>query len=99
MMMDAFDRAAEREARARRARRTRPAWVRFKIHLRIYLTVNAVLAGIWAISQALGDHDHPWFLNVVAWWGVGLLVHYLFVVQITKQWRPPARSRAGGLRT
>lgn len=91
-MMDAFDRAAEREARAHRNRRTRPAWIGFMIHLRIYLTINAVLAAIWAISEALGDHDEPWFFGVVLGWGSGLLVHYLFVVQCTKQWRRPRRK-------
>lgn len=91
-MMDAFDRAAEREARARRARRHRPVWARFKIHLRIYLTVNSVLAALWVLPEILGDHDDPWFLYVAGWWGVGLLVHYLCVTQITRRWSPPKSS-------
>ncbi len=91
-MMDAFDRAAEREAQARRARRHRPVWLRFKIHVRIYLIVNVLLAGLWALSEMLGDHDDPWFLYVAGWWGLGLLIHYLCVIQITRRWWPPRSS-------
>lgn len=87
-MMDAFDRAAEREARARRDRRTRPVWKRFLVHLRIYVVVNAALVALWALTAALTTRDAPWFLGSLFGWGIGVLVHYIVVTQITEQWRP-----------
>lgn len=86
--MDALDRAAEREARARRERRARPVWTRFLIHLRIYAVVNAVLVAVWALTAALTTREAPWFLGSLTGWGIGVLMHYIVVTQITGQWRP-----------
>lgn len=87
-MMDAFDRAAAREATARRQRRTRPVWKRFLIHLRIYVVVNAALVAVWAVAALLTSHDAPWFFGPLIGWGIGVLVHYIVVTQVTHQWRP-----------
>lgn len=92
-MMDAFDRAAAREARARHERRTRPVWKRFLIHLRIYVVVNATLVAVWAVAALLTSHDDPWFFGPLMGWGIGVVVHYIVVTQVTHQWRP-ARDRA-----
>lgn len=97
--MDAFDRAAEREERAQRDRRMRPVWNRFLIHLRIYLTVNLVLAAVWVLRATFSDNDEPRFLGVLGGWGIGLLVHYLVVTQITRRWLPPPPSRTHDIDT
>ena len=93
-MMDAFDRAVEREAEARRARLTRPIWCRFTTHLRIYVVVNVALAAVWGVGTLVGNANELWFLNVLWGWGIGLLVHYLIVSQVTRQWRPPSQPSA-----
>ena len=92
--MDAFDRAAQREARARHDRRTRPVWGRFFLHLRIYLTVNAALLALWALTTALTSREPTWFGGPLVGWGIGLFVHYIVVTQVTRQWRPPRAERA-----
>lgn len=87
-MSDPFERAVEREKSERRGRRRRGVWKRFGIHLRIYLIVNLVLAGIWAV-EALLDNGHPvWFVHVLWGWGIGLFIHYVIVTQVTGQWWP-----------
>lgn len=86
--MDAFDRATEREAKGRRDRRSRPVWKRFLIHLRIYIVVNAALIAVWALTAALTTRDTPWFRGSLIGWGIGVLVHYVVVTQITGQWGP-----------
>ncbi len=88
MTHDPFERAVERERQQRRERWYRGAWKRFGIHLRVYLIVNVVLAGIWAVEAALGDPHPLWFVPVAWGWGIGLLIHYVLVTQITKQWWP-----------
>ena len=92
--MDAFDRAAQRETRARHDRRTRPVWGRFFLHLRIYLAVNAALLALWLLTTAITAHDSPWFRGPLVGWGIGLLVHYIVVTQVTRQWRPPLGETA-----
>lgn len=91
-MMDAFDRAVEREAQSRRASRTRPPWRRLAIHLRSYVLVNIVLVAVWWIGTSLSNETEPWFVHVLWGWGIGLLVHYLVVTQVTRRWRPPPHT-------
>lgn len=99
-MSDPFERAVEREAQERRARRRRGPWRRLGIHLRIYLIVNAALVAVWAIDVLLTGPHVPPFVHVAWAWGIGLLVHYLVVTQVTKQWWPqrdgPTSSTAVG---
>lgn len=95
--MDAFDRAVEREDRARHLRRTRPTWVRFLIHLRIYVAVNAGLLGLWLVVAGLTADDSPFFMGSLIGWGCGVLIHYLVVTQLTREWKPP-RSEAAPTR-
>lgn len=90
--MDAFDRAAEREARARRERRAKPVWKRFGIHMRIYGMVNATLFALWTVIATLTRYDTPWFLLPLIGWGSGVLFHYFLVTQITGQWKPAKRQ-------
>lgn len=94
-MMDAFDRAVERETQSRHAARARPPWRRLAVHLRIYVVVNIVLTAIWWIGTVFSGDNEPWFVHVLWGWGIGLLVHYLVVSQVTGQWRPPPRPNSG----
>ena len=91
-MMDAFDRAVERDSQIRRARRTRPAWRRLGLHLRIYVVVNLALVAVWWIETLVTNEQEAWFVDVLWGWGIGLLVHYLVVTQVTTQWRPPRHA-------
>lgn len=87
-MSDPFERAVEREESERRGRRRRGVWRPFGIHLRIYLIVNLVLAGIWAVETLLRNGHPLWFMDVLWGWGIGLLIHYAVVTQVTGQWWP-----------
>lgn len=40
-------------------------------HIGMYVVVNAFLVVIWALS----GHGYPWFLWVMAGWGLGLAIH------------------------
>ena len=92
-IQDPFDRAAEREAQARRERRALPCWAPLFVHARIYLVVNAFLAGIWVLEVLFSPPEEPWFLGTLFGWGIGLAIHYLVVTQITGRWLPPQRHR------
>ena len=94
-MTDAFDRAVERATQIRRQRVTRPIWHRFVVHLRIYVVVNVALAAVWVLEALMANEDEAWFVHVLWGWGIGLLVHYLVVTQVTRQWWPP-RERSSG---
>jgi 2TM domain len=50
-------------------RRTGFLWLLYSVGS--YVVVNALLIAIWVIS----DSDHPWFLWVLAVWGLGLAFH------------------------
>jgi len=65
--MDEFAQAAFREREARQILKRRT----FYLHLAIYLAVNVMLIGIWALAGG----GFPWFLFVVLGWGVGIVAH------------------------
>lgn len=90
---DAFERAAQREADARRERRMWPCWAPLLVHARIYVVVNAALFVIWVLETVFSPPEPVWFVDVLWGWGIGLLIHYLVVTQITGRWIPPRRSR------
>jgi len=48
----------------------------FLTHLLIYLATNAMLVGIWAVT----GHGYPWFLWVLAGWGIGVVANAIVVV-------------------
>ena len=93
-MTDPFDRAVEREKAQRRERRYRGVWARFVVHLRVFVTVNLVLIGVW-VAETFVDEvdggDQFWPMDVICIWGIALLIHYILVVQITRRWRPRSR--------
>ena len=65
--MDEFAQAAFREREARQILKRRT----FYLHLAIYVAVNVMLIGIWALAGG----GFPWFLFVVLGWGVGIVAH------------------------
>jgi 2TM domain len=44
-----------------------------KAHIGAFIIVNAFLAVVWKLSEV----SYPWFLWVLAGWGVGLAFHIL----------------------
>lgn len=57
----------------------------FRIHLAIYLAVNALLVAIWAVSdwgQPL-DKGFFWPIFVIVGWGIGVVAHWYTVYHAT----------------
>jgi len=65
--MDDFALAAFREREARQILRRRS----FLVHLAVYLAVNAMLVGTWALTGG----GFPWFLFALMGWGIGIVAH------------------------
>ena len=65
--MDDFALAAFREREARQILKRRA----FYLHLAVYLAVQAMLFGIWALAGG----GYPWFLFPLMGWGIGLVAH------------------------
>ena len=62
--MDDGDR---REAAIKRLKRKREFWN----HLFVYIVINGMLVGIWAMSSA----DYFWPIWSIGGWGIGLVFH------------------------
>jgi uncharacterized membrane protein len=65
--MDDFALAAFREREARQILRHRA----FYLHLAVYVAVQLVLLGIWAMAGG----GYPWFLFPLMGWGIGVVAH------------------------
>jgi hypothetical protein len=65
--MDEFALAAFREREARQILKRRT----FYVHLAVYVAVNLMLIGIWALAGG----GFPWFLFPLMGWGIGLVAH------------------------
>ena len=65
--MDEFALAAFREREARQILKRRA----FYLHLSIYIAVNLMLIGIWALVGG----GFPWFLFVLMGWGIAIVAH------------------------
>jgi fatty acid desaturase len=78
-MMDAFERAAQREQdirrRQREQRHARGKKTGLRIHTMIYIAVQLLLVSVWAVAGA----GYPWFLYPLLGWGIGLVAHYAAV--------------------
>jgi uncharacterized membrane protein len=57
----------------------------FRIHLLVYILVNALLVGLWIVQGA--DVHSPWPLLVILFWGVGLVAHFWTVYVSTDERR------------
>lgn len=86
---DAFERAAERELAERRRRRGKRYRMGFRIHLRVYVAVQALLVVIWAVTATASGDWTPWFVYPLLGWGIGVVAHYSAV-------RPRSRQAASG---
>jgi hypothetical protein len=65
--MDDFALAAFREREARQILKRRA----FYLHLAVFLAVQLMLFGIWALAGG----GYPWFLFPLMGWGIGLVAH------------------------
>ncbi len=69
-MMDAFERAAQREL-------VDMPRLGFRIHLAVYLAVQALLVATWGLTSNFdGGLPFPWFIFPLLGWGIGLAAHY-----------------------
>lgn len=67
--MDAFERAARRELEGPR--------LGFRIHLAVYVAVQALLVATWALTSDWGGGmPFPWVIFPILGWGIGLAAHY-----------------------
>jgi len=82
-MMDAFERATQREKdsriRRREQRRAREKRTGFRVHATVYLGVQLLLVAVWALQFSLGGTASPWFIYPLLGWGIGLAAHYAAV--------------------
>ena len=85
-MMDAFERAAQREKdirRRRRAqRRAREKRTGLRVHATVFVCVQVLLVSVWALAGA----GYPWFLYPLFGWGIGLAAHYAAVRERIRGW-------------
>lgn len=58
------------------------------VHFIVYLVVNAILIGIWAMSGG----GYPWFVWPLGGWGIGIVFHFLgvFVFDREMSWETKA---------
>jgi hypothetical protein len=68
-MSDAFDRAVNKEF----VEEQRLGW---RIHLFVYVAVNALLVATWWFTSD-GGEVMPWFIFSLIGWGIGLGAHYM----------------------
>jgi hypothetical protein len=69
-MTDAFERAAQRELVDYQK-------LGFRVHLYVYLAVQALLVATWALTSRTDEgFGFPWFVFVILGWGIGLVAHF-----------------------
>lgn len=68
-----IDPTSDRELR-RRAEARVEAREGFTVHFLVFLAVNALLWGIWAVNGA--DVASPWPIFVTLGWGIGVVAHW-----------------------
>jgi hypothetical protein len=68
--MDAFERAAQKEL-------VDMPRLGFRIHLAVYVAVQALLIATWALTSNWdGGLPFPWPIFPILGWGIGLAAHY-----------------------
>ena len=85
--MDPFERAAQQELDEPR--------MGFRIHLAVYVAVQALLIATWALTSSWDDgFPFPWPIFPLLGWGVGLVAHYAAYSGMRKRrlakWERPA---------
>jgi hypothetical protein len=81
--MDAFERAAQREIVDYQR-------LGFRIHLFVYLAVQALLIVTWALTTGTDGDAFPWFIFPLLGWGIGLAAHYAVYSVVRKERRAVA---------
>ena len=90
VMSDAFERAAQRELVDYQK-------LGFRLHLYVYLAVQAMLVATWALTSRTDDgFGFPWPVFVILGWGIGLAAHYA-VYSVTRR-RPRSEVCSSGER-
>ncbi|MEX0874387.1 MAG: 2TM domain-containing protein [Actinomycetota bacterium] len=87
--MDPFERAAERE-------RVDYQKLGFRVHLGVYLSVNALLFVTWLLTSGLGEEGgmgFPWFLFPLLGWGIGLVAHFAVYSVVSRDFRARQERR------
>ena len=51
----------------------------FYYHLGVYVGVNILITGVWAVTDIGPDVDYPWFIWSWIIWGIVILFHFLWV--------------------
>ena len=51
----------------------------FYYHLGVYVGVNILIMGVWALTDIGPDVDYPWFIWSWIIWGIVILFHFLWV--------------------
>lgn len=68
--MDAFERAAQKEL-------VDMPRLGFRIHLAVYVAVQALLIATWALTSSWNNGiPFPWPIFPLLGWGIGLAAHY-----------------------
>ncbi|HUF31965.1 MAG TPA: 2TM domain-containing protein [Acidimicrobiales bacterium] len=70
-MTDSFEQAARAERARKQRQRKRGMRAALRIHIAVFLAVQVLLVGIWAMTGA----GTPWFVFPLLGWGVGLAAH------------------------
>ncbi len=80
--MDPFERAAQRE-------RIDYQKLGFRVHLGVFLSVNALLVVTWYLTTGQSDDGFgfPWFLFPLLGWGIGLVAHFAVYSVISRDFR------------
>lgn len=82
--MDAFERAANKELVEERR-------TGFRIHLFVYVAVQALLVATWWFTSNNGE-TMPWFIFPLLGWGIGVIAHYVAIRDRTGAQRPGGGS-------
>ena len=73
-----------REAR-KAIERTRAVRI-FYSHLAAYILGNIFLGSWNALTYFVKDNDTLWFFLPLLFWGVGVIVHYVFALALFEEW-------------
>ncbi len=85
--MDAFERAAQRQMIDNQK-------LGFRVHLAVYVAVQAMLVVTWYLTSGRSGDGFPWFLFPLLGWGIGLAAHYAVYSVTSRQRREGAVERA-----
>ena len=70
-MTDPFEQAARAERSRKQRQRKRAMRASLRIHTAVFVVVQLLLVGIWAMTGA----GYPWFVFALLGWGIGLAAH------------------------